>query len=193
MAEFLVKFIAKLLVIFIPQKKLKRKIRDKIKTFFFGFRVITKAKKIGKNFVCRSWSYCTKNSVTIGDNVRIGNLYHHGFGKLSIGKNCEIGHDVRIITQNHNYDNGDKIPFGLSGTVYKDVIIEDCVWIGSNVFIIPGTIIREGAIIQGGAVVHGEIPRCAIAGGNPAKVFKYRDIEHFDKLKEEGAYLEYWN
>ena len=33
--------------------------------------------------------------------------------------------------------------------------------------------------IIAGAVVHGEIPPYAIAGGNPAKVFKYRDIELF--------------
>ena len=46
--------------------------------------------------------------------------------------------------------------------------------------------IGEGAIIQAGAVVHGEIPPYAIVGGNPAKVFKYRDIEHFQKLKAEG-------
>lgn len=84
---------------------------------------------------------------------------------------------------------GDKIPYGAS-SICKDVIIEDAVWIGSRVTILPGTKIGEGAIIQGGAVVHGEIPRCAIAGGNPAKVFKYRDIEHFNELKEKGAYLE---
>ncbi len=54
--------------------------------------------------------------------------------------------------------------------------------------ILPGTKIGEGAIIQGGAVVHGEIPPYAIAGGNPAKVFKYRDIEHFKKLKAEGKF-----
>ena len=54
---------------------------------------------------------------------------------------------------------------------YKDVVIGDFVWIGSNVTILPGTTIGEGAIIQAGAVVHGEIPPCAIVGGNPAKDF----------------------
>ena len=33
-----------------------------------------------------------------------------------------------------------------------------------------------------------EIPPYAIAGGNPAKVFKYRNIEHFQKLKAEGKF-----
>ena len=190
MFEFFIEILAKLSVIFIFDKTKKRKIRNKIKTFFFGYKVITKAISIGENFVCRDWSYVTKDSVTIGNNVRIGNIYHNGFGKLTIGNYCEIGHDVRIITQNHNYDKGTQIPFDRS-TILKEVIIEDCVWIGSNVVILPGTIIREGAIIQGGAVVHGEIPRCAIVGDNPAKVFKYRDVEHFDKLKEEGAFINF--
>ena len=52
--------------------------------------------------------------------------------------------------------------------------------------VLPWTHIGEGAIIQASAVVHGDIPPYAIAGGNPAKVFKYRDIEHFQKLKAEG-------
>ena len=72
--------------------------------------------------------------------------------------------------------------------VYKDVEIGDFVWLGSRVMILPGTKIGEGAIIQGGSVVHGEIPPYAIAGGNPAKVFKYRDKVHFEKLKAEGKF-----
>ena len=58
----------------------------------------------------------------------------------------------------------------------------------TNFHIILGQI-GEGAIIQGGSVVHGEIPPCAIAGGNPAKVFKYRDIEHYNKLKNEKKFF----
>ena len=192
MRDFFVENIAKILTVFIPVKGFKRLCRDRIKTFFYGFRIITKAKNIGKNFVCRDWSYCAKNSVTIKDNVRIGSIKHHGFGQLVIGNYVQIGNDVRIITQNHNYDEGTKIPFD-KGAILKDVIIEDFVWIGSDVVLLPGTTIREGAIIQGGAVVHGEIPRCSIAGGNPAKVFKYRNIEHFDELKAKNEFLDYFD
>ena len=28
-----------------------------------------------------------------------------------------------------------------------------------------------------------EIPKYAISGGHPVKVFKYRDIEHYEKFK----------
>ena len=48
--------------------------------------------------------------------------------------------------------------------------------------------IHEGAIIQAGSVVVNDIPECGIAGGHPAEVFKYRDKEHYFKLKEEGRF-----
>lgn len=42
--------------------------------------------------------------------------------------------------------------------------------------------IGEGAIIATGSVVCKDVPDCAIVGGNPAKVIKYRDKEHYYKL-----------
>ena len=93
-----------------------------------------------------------------------------------------------MITQNHNYDHGTQIPYTPKDFIYKDIEIGDFVWVGSRVMILPGTKIGKGAIIQGGAVVHGEIPPYAIAGGNPAKVFKYRDKEHFDKLEKNKCF-----
>lgn len=44
--------------------------------------------------------------------------------------------------------------------------------------------IGEGAIIAIGSVVVKDVPRCAIVGGNPAKVIKYRDIEKFEITKQ---------
>ena len=190
MPEFLVETFAKLMVVLIPSKPMKRRIRDKIKTFFYGFKIISNACEIGKDFVCGGWSYCGKNTV-IKDNVRINGLMADGFGKLTIGNYCQFGKSVRIITQNHDYDGSITIPYGM-GDVPKDVEIGDFAWIGSEVVILPGTKIGEGAIIQAGAVVHGEIPRGGIAGGNPAAVFKYRDMEHFEELKSKGAFLNYY-
>ena len=94
---------------------------------------------------------------------------------------------MRVFTRNHNYDKGDAIPYGRT-YIKKDVVIGDFVWIGIQVILLPGTTIGEGAIIQAGAVVHGNIPAYAIAGGNPAKVFAQRDVEHFKRLKAEGKF-----
>lgn len=67
--------------------------------------------------------------------------------------------------------------------IVKNITIEDCVWLGSYVIILGGVRIGEGAIIQAGSVVVTDIPACAIAGGHPARVFKYRDKAHYYKLK----------
>lgn len=91
-----------------------------------------------------------------------------------------------MITQNHNYE-GSKIPYDNT-YICKDVHIEDNVWLGSRVIILAGVTIGEGAIIQAGSVVVSDIPKYAIAGGHPAKVFSSRNKEHYKKLKSEGKF-----
>ena len=152
----------------------------------FGHKVIRKAAHIGKDLFVGGKSSVNRQTF-LGDHVHFNGMQIHGNGKVTIGNYFHSGVEVLIITQNHNYDNGEAIPYDKT-FVDKDIIIEDFVWLGSRVMILPGTKIGEGAIIQGGSVVHGEIPPYAIAGGNPAKVFKYRDIEHFKKLKSEGKF-----
>ena len=111
-----------------------------------------------------------------------------GGGKKIIGDHFHSGYDILIITQIHNYDEGTKIPYD-NKNIYRDVIIQDNVWIGSRVTILGGVTIGEGAVIQAGSVVAQDIPKYAIAGGHPAKPFAYRDIEHYEKLKKERKFL----
>ena len=70
--------------------------------------------------------------------------------------------------------------------IVKDVFIDDNVWIGSDVTIMPGVHIGEGAIIGACSCVTKDIPPYAIVGGCPAKVIKYRDIDKYLRLKSEG-------
>ena len=182
----MIKFIADILTFYIPNRRLRKKAQAKLRTLMFGYKVWTKAKSVGKGLFVGGYSVVTSNTI-LGDYVHLNELKINGGGKVTIGNHFHCGIECLIIAMNHDYDNGTAIPYGKE-FVYKDIEIEDFVWIGSRVMILPGTKIGEGAIIQGGAVVHGEIPPYAIAGGNPAKVFKYRDIEHFKKLKAEGKY-----
>lgn len=182
----LVNTIASFLTFFIINRKTRKQLRKNIKTKIYGYYVYKNAKLIGKNLSVGDFSYTNKNTY-LSDNVSFNGMKIMGEGKVTIGQYFHSGVECLIITQNHNYDTGDAIPYDES-YIYKDVEIGDFVWLGSRVMILPGTKIGEGAIIQGGSVVHGEIPPYAIAGGNPAKVFKYRDIEHFKKLKAEGKF-----
>jgi len=172
---------------FIPEKGRERKkylMRKKLYTLYYGGQVLRSAKSIGAGFYCGGPS-CVNRKTVIKDYVSFNGMFINGGGPVTIGSYFHSGIECMIITQNHEYDKGEMIPYGI-GYNYKEVVIEDFVWLGRRVTILPGTHIGEGAIIQAGAVVHGEIPPYAIAGGNPAKVFKYRDIDHFQKLKAEG-------
>ena len=110
-----------------------------------------------------------------------------GTGNVTFGNWVHSGEGLKIFTRNHNYNGGAAIPYDDTFVV-KDVTIGDCVWIGAHVILLPGTTIGEGAIIQAGSVVHGDIPPMAIAGGNPAKVFAWRDREHYNELKSAGRF-----
>lgn len=191
----LIKRIAKLLTLFIFDKVKRRKeralIERKLITKYYGANVLKRAKYIGVGFKCNGFSKCSGNTF-LGDYVNFNGMTITGGGQCKIGNYFHSGTECLILTQNHNYDNGIMIPYDTT-SVYKKVEIGDFVWLGSRVTILPGTKIGEGAIIQAGAVVHGEIPDYAIAGGNPAKVFKYRDIEHFKALKEKGAFVDLCN
>lgn len=97
--------------------------------------------------------------------------------KLIIGSGTIIGPHVAIHTANHRYE-GSAL---LYDDIYiaSDVVIGKNVWIGSNVIILPGVHIGDGAIIGAGAVIAKDIPKMAIAVGNPAKVIKYRDLDNY--------------
>ncbi len=124
----------------------------------------------------------TRNTF-LGRNTNFNGLIIRGNGRVTIGNNFHSGEDCLFITHIHNYDRGKAIPYDDT-YIYKDINIDDNVWIGSRVIILGGVCIGEGAIIQAGSCVVSDIPKYAIAGGHPASVFKYRDVEHYLKLKK---------
>lgn len=125
--------------------------------------------------------------VTVGSHVSFNGLSVSGKGEVIIGSYFHSGTNVKIMLGSHDYDYGDKIPYG-EHYVEKVVKIEDFMWLGSDVIICGNVHIGEGAIVGIGSVVVKDVPPYAIVGGNPAKIIKYRNIEQFQKLKEERKY-----
>lgn len=111
----------------------------------------------------------------------------HCAGGLTIGDYVHVGHGLCVYTSNHNYQSDAFIPYD-SSDVMKPVVIEDCVWIGARVSIVPGVRIGEGAIVGMGAVVTSDIPAGAIFGGNPAKLIGYRNMDDYFRLKNNGKF-----
>lgn len=152
---------------------------------YYTFRVKRVSKSCGNDLTVNNFSYVTPNT-TLGKNVNFNGMKIQGTANVIIGDNFHSGIECMIITDSHNYE-GEAIPYDTS-LISKDVLIEDNVWLGNRVIILPGVHIGEGAIIQAGSVVVNDIPKYAIAGGHPAKVFSSRDAEHYEKLKKEAKF-----
>lgn len=111
--------------------------------------------------------------VSLGDYSGIGvNASIHG--ACVIGDYVMMGENCTIITRNHAHSRTD-IPMMLQGfEEERPVYIEDDVWIGDRVTILPGVRIGKGSIIGAGAIVTRDVPPYSIAAGIPARVIKSR-------------------
>lgn len=163
-----------------------KRIAKRIIRIYYTIKVKSTAQRVGNGLIVNGKSSVTPSTV-LGNNVNFNGMTISGAGKVIIGNNFHSGRECMLITQNHNYDAGKAIPYDDS-YISKDIIIEDNVWLGERVIVLAGVHIGEGAIIQAGSVVVKDIPAFAIAGGHPANVFKTRDVDHYLKLKKEGAF-----
>ncbi len=168
----------------------------RILDLFYRYRLSRANKRIrnmvisvGERFLNNSLTSCVNEKTVLGDDVSFNGMRIIGHGNVNIGSHFHCAEGCYIITDNHDYDNGREIPYDHERSIPKDVVIEDNVWLGTNVIVLPGSYIEEGAIIQAGSVVRGRIPAGGIAGGHPAKVFRYRNMDHYNELKERGSYL----
>jgi maltose O-acetyltransferase len=137
----------------------------------------------GKNINIEKGAYFGSGwEIEIGDNSGLGVNCNVPFN-LKIGNDVMMGPDVFIIGENHDFDDIN-ISMRLQG--YKEskpICIEDDVWIGARVIILPGVRIEKGAIIGAGSVVTKDIPPYAICAGNPARVIRYRNINPLEQVQ----------
>jgi maltose O-acetyltransferase len=96
-------------------------------------------------------------------------VYLNASGEIRIGDRVTIGHHVVIITDNHQMDN----PWKRGGERYTaPVVIEDGVWVGARVTILPGVTLGRGCVVAAGAVVTRDVPPNTLVGGVPAHPIK---------------------
>jgi len=116
----------------------------------------------------------------LGDNSSFGYGSVIG-GNTKVGKNVMIGTEFMTIPRNHRTDRID-IPMIEQGfTKSQDIVIDDDVWIGNRVMVLPGVHVHSHSIIAAGAVVTKVVPEYAVVGEVPAKVIKYRNAEKVER------------
>jgi maltose O-acetyltransferase len=144
-------------------------ISNKIRYLFYKIYL----KKLGKEVVINA-----KTHIEVPENIVIGNYcsinrncWLSGGGGLVIGNDVLIGPNVIIHSANHNFIKSD-IPYRLQGHSFKEVIIQDNVWLGAGVIILPGVTIESNSVVAAGAVVTKNVPSGVLVGGIPAKIIK---------------------
>lgn len=109
--------------------------------------------------------------ISVGDYSWIGDeCILYSLGKITIGSNVAIAHQVYINTGGHDYQ---KKTFDIFS---KPVIIEDECWITNDVYIAPGVTIGRGTIVSARSSVLKSLPSGKICVGTPAKPIKDREI-----------------
>lgn len=108
-----------------------------------------------------SWNLEIGNGSIIGDSCILD-----ARNKIIIGNNVNISSEVRIWTEQHDYQDP---MFNCNSTPDFQVIIKDYAWIGSNVIILPKVTIGKGAVVAAGSVVTKSVPDYTLVAGIPAK------------------------
>lgn len=131
-------------------------------------------KQCGDNVNIEKGAYFGSGAgVCIGDNSGIG-INSTIPSNIIIGKNVMMGPNCYILDRNHNFSSTD-IPMIEQGfSAKKKTVIEDDVWIGRNVTIMPGRVVRKGSIIAACCCLTKDFPEYSVIGGVPSKLIRYR-------------------
>ncbi len=108
---------------------------------------------------------------TRGEMLQIGRFVSIASGvKFLLGGNKHTDHFLMNPTRNLFFDKSVR-PFGYSK---GPIIVEDDVWLCTDVTVLSGVTIGKGAICMAGSMITKDVPPFAIVSGIPAKVVRYR-------------------
>ena len=145
---------------------------------------------IGSNFIIAGGE-----NITIGDDCAIGPncVFYAALAPITLGRAVMVSPNVTMITGEHRTDVIGEYMRNITPEMKlpqndKPIIIEDDVWIGSNVTIMKGVTIGRGSIIHAGAVISRKIKPYTIYINDKMKVSRFTDEEiqeHEKKLHEK--------
>lgn len=111
--------------------------------------------------------------VTIGKDVCLSpnlDILDYSLGKfLFLGDRVALASNITFVISAGPSDSKLKAVYPK---MYGPIKVENDVWIGTNVVVLPGITIGKCSIIGAGSIVTKDIPPYSIAVGNPARVIK---------------------
>lgn len=116
-------------------------------------------------------------NIYLYDFARIGRrstIMTMGDSRFVMKRGCLTAEGLVVVTSNHHQNIGKFLSGGNDDNVYKDIIVEEDVWIGINVTLLSGAHIGRGAIIGACSVVTKDILPYTIAVGNPVHMIKFK-------------------
>ncbi|MBP3891952.1 MAG: sugar O-acetyltransferase [Solobacterium sp.] len=121
-------------------------------------------------------------NVHVGKNVVINfNVMFVDDVDITIGDDCMIGPNCCLVTAEHPIS---PILRKHKYQMNRPVRLENNVWLGAGVIVLPGVTIGENSIIGAGSVVTHDIEANVIAFGTPAKVYRSITKEDDEKYQE---------
>lgn len=112
--------------------------------------------------------------IVVGRNFAVNsNTYLNGIGGLTIGNDVLIGSSVTISSGVHPIEGREPAVIARQ-SIPKPIIIEDDVWIGAGVVLIPGIRIRKGSVIGANSVVTRDTEEYSVMVGAPARKIRSR-------------------
>lgn len=152
-------------------------------TYLSGGKYIKIGKKFHASYRLRieAWDRYKDTSFTpsilIGDNVSFSDNCHIGaINLIQIGNNVLFGSNVYVTDHFHGTSSSSDInvhPLERDLFSKGSVIIEDDVWIGDGVCIMPDVKIGRSCIVGANSVVTKSFPPNCVIAGVPAKIIKY--------------------
>jgi maltose O-acetyltransferase len=114
--------------------------------------------------------------VDYGYNVHLGDRSFVNFdavmldvAPITIGADCQLATRVQLLTATHPIDAAARATMWEWG---EPITLEDGVWLGGGVIVLPGVTIGAGTVVGAGAVVTRDLPPGVVAVGNPARVLR---------------------
>ena len=143
-----------------------------------GLKVGDRSRIMGRLHVTGSGAW--QNRLAVGaDTFLTGPVRIDLDASVSIGDRVRIGHDVMLLTVNHEIGDSEQ---RCSANFARPIIIGDGAWLASRCIILPGVSIGKGAVVAAGAVVTRDVPPDTMVAGAPARV-----VRSFDELAPESV------